>query len=213
MTTFIIRRVVWTIPVILLVILMTFVMMRQIKGNPFRKSERAIPEQIQANLNAKFGLDDPWYVQYTNYVKGVFTLDLGPSMVLRSQSVNDIIAEHFPKSLELGGLAFLFAALFGTPLGAFAALSANTYRDYAAMFFFGFWTFAIRSFACAMSALCLAHGESLWIVLNPGMPFGTNPVAGTWSAWAMLSMIDWRSIASDIARRWLTSVMFFVLNP
>ena len=61
MTKFIIRRLFWTIPVILLVILMTFVMMRQIKGNPFRTSERAIPAEIQANLERKFGLDDPWY--------------------------------------------------------------------------------------------------------------------------------------------------------
>ena len=148
MTKFVLRRLIWTIPVILLVILMTFLMMRQIKGNPFRKSERAIPAQIQANLNAKFGLDEPWYVQYLNYVKGVFTGDLGPSMVLRGQSVNDIIAEHFPKSLELGGLAFLFAVIFGIPLGVIAALKANSAPDYAAMFFSNVG-FAVPSFLVA----------------------------------------------------------------
>jgi oligopeptide transport system permease protein len=147
-TKFVVRRLIWTIPVILLVILMTFLMMRQIKGNPFRKSERAIPEQIQANLNAKFGLDEPWYVQYLNYVKGVFTGDLGPSMVLRGQSVNDIIGEHFPKSLELGGLAFLFAVIFGIPLGALAALKANSVPDYLAMFFSNVG-FAVPSFLVA----------------------------------------------------------------
>ena len=148
MTKFVLRRLIWTIPVILLVILMTFVMMRQIKGNPFRKSERAIPAQIQANLNAKFGLDEPWYVQYVNYVKGVFTGDLGPSMVLRGQSVNDIIAEHFPKSLELGGLAFLFAVIFGIPLGALAALKANSVPDYLAMLVSNIG-FAVPSFLVA----------------------------------------------------------------
>jgi oligopeptide transport system permease protein len=134
-TKFIIRRLVWTIPVILLVILMTFVMMRMIKGNPFRKSERAIPAEIQANLDAKYGLDDPWYIQYFNYVKGVATLDLGPSLVLRSQDVNDIVKEHFPASLQLGGLAFLFAVIFGVPLGVISALGANTWKDYSAMVF------------------------------------------------------------------------------
>jgi len=134
-TKFIIRRLVWTIPVILLVILMTFVMMRMIKGNPFRKSERAIPAEIQANLDAKYGLDDPWYIQYLNYVKGVATLDLGPSLVLRSQDVNDIVKEHFPASLQLGGLAFLFAVIFGVPLGVISALGANTWKDYSAMVF------------------------------------------------------------------------------
>ena len=148
MTKFVLRRLIWTIPVLLLVILMTFLMMRQIKGNPFRKSERAIPAQIQANLNAKFGLDEPWYVQYVNYVKGVFTGDLGPSMVLRGQSVNDIIAEHFPKSLELGGLAFLFAVILGIPLGVIAALKANSAPDYLAMFFSNVG-FAVPSFLVA----------------------------------------------------------------
>jgi len=88
MTKFIIRRLLWTIPVLLLVILFTFLMMRQIKGNPFRKTERAVPAAIQANLDRKFHLKDPWYEQYANYVKGVFSFDLGPSLVLRNQSVN-----------------------------------------------------------------------------------------------------------------------------
>jgi len=134
MTKFIVRRLFWTIPVILLVILMTFGMMRQIKGNPFRTSERAIPAEIQANLERKYGLNDPWYVQYAKYVKGVATFDLGPSLVLRNRDVNDIVREHFPRSLELGGLAFLFAFVFGIAVGALSALKANTVFDYGAMF-------------------------------------------------------------------------------
>ena len=59
MLKFTIRRILWTIPVILLVILMTFVMMRMIKGNPFRTTERAVPEAIQRNLERKFHLDQP----------------------------------------------------------------------------------------------------------------------------------------------------------
>ncbi len=102
MTKFIIRRLIWTIPVILLVIFLTFVMMRQIKGNPFRTSERNIPASIQENLERNFGLDKPWYVQYVTYVKNVFTFDLGPSLVQRNRTVNDIVSEAFPRSLELG---------------------------------------------------------------------------------------------------------------
>ena len=121
MVGFIIRRLLWTIPVLLLVILMTFLMMRQIEGNPFRRSERAVSPAVQRNLERKFNLDEPWYVQYALYVKGVATGDLGPSLVLRNQSVNDIVKEHFPKSLELGFLAMLFAVVFGIPLGVLAA--------------------------------------------------------------------------------------------
>ncbi len=148
MTTFIIRRVFWTIPVILLVVFMTFVLMRQIEGNPFRTSDRAVPAEIQRNLERKFGLDQPWYVQYWRYVKGVGTFDFGPSLVLRNRDVNDIIKEHFPPSLELGGLAFLFAITFGILLGALSALRANTWVDYSAMFFSNVG-FAIPSFLLA----------------------------------------------------------------
>ena len=133
MTKFILRRLLWTIPVLLLVILFTFLMMRQIKGNPFRKTERAVPASIQANLDRKFHLDQPWYVQYVEYVKGVFTADLGPSLVLRNQNVNDIVKSHFPVSLELGAYAFLFAIVVGIPLGVLAALRANKPSDYLAM--------------------------------------------------------------------------------
>src|SRR5688572_7681437 len=148
MTTFIVRRIFWTIPVILLVIFMTFVLMRQIKGNPFRTSDRAVPASIQRNLERKFGLDKPWYEQYYRYVKGVATFDFGPSLVLRNRDVNDIVREHFPRSLELGGLAFLFALVFGVLLGALSALRANSFFDYAAMFFSNVG-FAIPSFLLA----------------------------------------------------------------
>jgi ABC-type dipeptide/oligopeptide/nickel transport system permease component len=133
MLKFIVRRIVWTIPVILLVILMTFIMMRLIKGNPFQVTERPVPPQVQANLDRKFHLDKPWYLQYLYYVKGVFKADLGPSLVQRDREVNDIVREHFPVSMKLGGLAMLFAIVFGIPLGVIAALKQNTPTDYAAM--------------------------------------------------------------------------------
>jgi oligopeptide transport system permease protein len=186
MMKFVIRRLVWTVPVILLVILMTFLMMRQIKGNPFRKSERAIPVEIQQNLDAKYGLDKPWYEQYARYVKGVFTFDLGPSLVLRSQDVNDIVKEHFPKSLELGGLAFLFAIVFGVPLGALAALRQNTWFDYAAMFFsnvgfavpsFLIATLAIYFFALEWSLVPTSGWDSWQSKILPSVALGLGPMA------------------------------------
>jgi oligopeptide transport system permease protein len=67
MLKFIIRRIFWTIPVLLVVIFLTFIMMRQIEGNPFRQTERNVPESIQQNLERKFHLDEPWYTQYAYY--------------------------------------------------------------------------------------------------------------------------------------------------
>jgi oligopeptide transport system permease protein len=148
MAAFIIRRIVWTIPVLLLVILMIFVMMRQIEGNPFRRTERAVPPQVQANLERKFNLDKPVWQQYLLYVKGVFTLDLGPSLILRDRDVTDIVKEHFPRSLKLGILAFIWAIVFGIPAGIIAALRPNTLYDYLLMFFSSIG-FALPSFFIA----------------------------------------------------------------
>jgi len=135
MLKFIVRRVFWTIPVLLVVIFLTFMMMREIGGNPFRQSERAVTPAVQRNLERKFNVDEPWYLQYAYYVKGVATFDLGPSLVIRGRSVNDIVKEHFPNSVELGLYAFLFAIVVGVPLGMIAALKHNTVVDYSAMFF------------------------------------------------------------------------------
>ena len=133
MLAFIIRRIVWTIPVLLLVILMTFIMMKLIKGNPFQVTDRPVPESIQRNLDRKFHLDKPWWEQYLFYVRDTARLDLGPSLVQRNQDVNDVIKEHFPTSIKLGLMAMIFAIVVGIPLGVFAALKHNSVLDYTAM--------------------------------------------------------------------------------
>jgi oligopeptide transport system permease protein len=133
MLAFIIRRIVWTIPVLLLVILMTFLMMKLIKGNPFQVTERPVPPSIQANLDRKFHLDKPWWEQYLYYVRDVATFNLGPSLVQRNQTVNDVVKEHLPVSIKLGLMAITFAIVIGVPLGVFAALRHNSVGDYAAM--------------------------------------------------------------------------------
>ena len=173
MAKLIVRRLLWTIPVILLVILMTFVLMKQIPGNPFRRTERAVPAAIQANLERKFHLGEPWYVQYAYYVRGVFTFDLGPSLVLRNRTVNDIVREHFPKSLELGRLAMAFAVLVGVPLGVLAALRHNSVFDYAAMLVSNVG-FAVPSFFVATLLIYL-------FALQWGDLFGL-PTSG-WASW------------------------------
>ena len=170
MLKFIVRRIFWTIPVLLAVIFLTFIMMRQIEGNPFRQTERAVPEAVQRNLERKFNLDKPWWQQYLFYVKGVATLDFGPSLVLRGQSVNDIMKEHFPKSIELGVYAFLFAIVVGVPLGMIAALRQNTWVDYSAMFFSNIFH-ALPSFLVATLMI-------YFIALKAGL----LPTSG-WTGW------------------------------
>jgi oligopeptide transport system permease protein len=170
MTIFILRRVIWTIPVILLVILMIFVMMRQIEGNPFRRTERAVTPETQRNLERKYHLDKPWYMQYVYYVKGVFTLDLGPSLVLRDRDVMDIIKEHFPRSVKLGVLAFLWAIVLGIPAGVIAALRPNTIYDYILMFLSNIG-FALPSFFVA-TLLIYYFALKIDLVPTNGWPLG-----------------------------------------
>jgi ABC-type dipeptide/oligopeptide/nickel transport system permease component len=178
MLKFVVRRVAWTVPVILVVILMTFVMMRMIKGNPFQTAEREVPESIQRNLERQFHLDKPWYLQYVYYVRDVFTFNLGPSMRQRNRDVNGIIKEHFPVSLKLGGLAMLFAIVIGIPLGLIAALRQNTWADYSAM--------AVVNAGYALPNFLIATLLIYFFALKwrAHTPFPTNGWAG-WESWVL----------------------------
>lgn len=181
MAKLVVRRLVWALPVILLVILITFLMMRQIKGNPFQTTERAVPPSIQRNLDRKFNLDKPEWEQYVLYVKGVFTLDLGPSLVQRNQGVNDVIKDHFPVSVQLGMFAMLFAVLFGIPLGILSALRQNSIFDYGAMAFANIG-FAIPSF---LTATLFIYFFAL--KLRRYTDFPTNGWVG-WRSWILPSI-------------------------
>ena len=145
---YIIRRVLQSVIVVFGVSIVAFGMMF-LTGDPAEVilgdgADRMTVQQID-EFRAKMGFDRPWYVQYAKYVQGVFTWDLGPSLVLRNRTVNDIVEEHFPVSLELGALAMVFALAFGVPLGMLSALRANTVFDYGAMVFANVG-FAIPSF-------------------------------------------------------------------
>jgi oligopeptide transport system permease protein len=147
MTKYIIRRVLQFIPVLFVVVLFTFVLMRAIPGGPFDNAgDRALPPQIVANIEAKYHLDWPMWKQFLSYLigddllgetgtsKGVIRGDLGPSLRYRGQSVNDIIATTFPTSLQLGVLALLVSVIIGIPTGIIAALNQNSWIDYASTF-------------------------------------------------------------------------------
>jgi ABC-type dipeptide/oligopeptide/nickel transport system permease component len=176
---FVVRRVVWTLPVVLLVIFFTFAMMRQIKGNPFRTTERAVPASIQRNLDRKYHLNKPWYTQYLYYVKGVAQFDLGPSLVQRNQSVNDIIKEHFPVSLKLGCLAMLWAVIIGIPLGVLSALKQNTIVDYVTMVFVNLG-YAIPNFL--ICTLLIYFFAVKW---GDVTGFPTNGIEDGWKSWVL----------------------------
>ena len=134
MIQFILRRLLISIPVIFLVATTTFFIMRLAPGGPFM-SERAIPPEIMANIQAKYGLDQPLLVQYGRYLKNLIQLDLGPSYKYPDRTVNEIIAQGFPVSLQLGLAALLFALIVGLFAGVLAAVKHGKAADHIAMAF------------------------------------------------------------------------------
>jgi oligopeptide transport system permease protein len=109
--------------------------MRLAPGSPF-SSERDLPPEVLANLEAKYGLNLPWFEQLYHYLRGIiFSFDFGPSFKYKDRSVNDILAQGFPVTLTYGIWSFVAAVAVGIPLGIAAAVKHNTKLDYAAVGF------------------------------------------------------------------------------
>ena len=133
MTTYILRRLMVAVPVLLLLIVVTFVLMYAAPGSPFA-TERGVPPFVLANLEREYGLDQPFFVQIWTYVSKIVTeFDFGPSFVYRDQDVNDLIAQGFPVTLTYGFWAFVLAVLVGGALGIVAAIRQNSWLDYLAV--------------------------------------------------------------------------------
>jgi ABC-type dipeptide/oligopeptide/nickel transport system permease component len=148
MAAFIARRVLWTIPILWVVVTIVFFMMRSIGGDPFRRGPLLglsnvawvkygdyQPPSIKRNQRERYGLNLPWYQQYANYLRGVVTLDFGPSLSFRNVRVNELIEELAPRSLELAGLSFLWAFALGIPIAVLAALRPGSAFDVGARIF------------------------------------------------------------------------------
>jgi len=135
MLNYILKRVSVAIPTILILIAISFLLMHSAPGGPFT-SERPLPDEVLKNIEAKYGLDQPMYLQMINYVWGVVAhFDFGPSFRYRDRTVNDIIAQGFPVTLKYGSWAFIIAVLSGITLGVIAAIRQNTFIDYFAVGF------------------------------------------------------------------------------
>jgi len=132
MLRFIIRRILVTIPTILVVITLTWGLIRLAPGN-FYTGEKKLAKEVEANLRERYGLNKPWYAQYARTMSHIARLDFGVSLSYRNQSVNHIIAQSFPISAAVGLLAYLLALGVGIPLGALAALKQNSGWDYGSM--------------------------------------------------------------------------------
>ncbi len=126
------KRLLWTIPILWMVATITFALVRVVPGGPF-DAEKHLPPEIVANIKAKYHLDKPVIEQYILYLNRLAHGDLGVSYKYVNRTVNDIIGDALPVSIQLGATALIIAIVIGIPLGTFAAVRRGTAYDLAAM--------------------------------------------------------------------------------
>ncbi len=164
MLGYVIRRLIGLVPVLFFVSLITFTLMHLAPGGPWDQ-ERRLPPQVEANLNAKYHLDEPLPVQFAYYVGGLLRGDLGLSFNNPGYTVQAVIGRGLAVTIQLGLMAAALAMVLGVPLGVLAALRKNSPLDYGAMFFaiIGYTTpaFVLGIFLIVIFAV-------QWRVLPPG---------------------------------------------
>lgn len=159
------RRLIVALPTLLVIVTLSFFMMRVAPGGPFDQ-ERPLPPEILRNVERAYHLDKPVWQQYLIYLGGVLRGDLGPSYRTKDFTVNELLAEGAPASLKLGSMALLLATVLGLAAGITAALNQNTLVDYGVM--------AIAMIGIAVPNFVMAP----LLTLIFGVWLGWLPVAG-----------------------------------
>ncbi|MEZ0123568.1 MAG: ABC transporter permease [Candidatus Reddybacter sp.] len=172
MARFILMRLLQAIPVLLVVITVTFFLVRLAPGGPF-SAEKAVPPEVLKSLEASYHLDQPVFSQYLSYLGDLAHGDFGPSFKYPGRSVNEMIAAGLPATAELGLYAMFFALLIGASAGIIAALKPNSAQDYIPM-------------STAMLGICLPS-----FLLGPLLML----VFGVWLEWVPVS--GWGDIPGD----------------
>ena len=131
---FIVRRGLGLIPTLLIIVVLSFIVIRLAPGSPF-STERAVPPEVLKDLEEHYGFNKPMHVQLINYLGNLVQGDLGLSTKYPQRSVNEIIADGFPATLTLGAAALLWALLIGISAGIVGALRQNTRWDHGLMGF------------------------------------------------------------------------------
>jgi peptide/nickel transport system permease protein len=184
-----------------IIVTLTFFLMHSIPGDPFASESDRLPEQIRANLMAKYHLDQPLPVQYLLYLKNLLMFDLGPSIKSETRTVNSMIADGFSASASLGLQSIVVAVSFGILFGIIAALNRNRWLDYVAM---GLAVLGIAIPSFIMSPLLI---QSFAINLK------IFPVA-TWGTWmhTVLPSLALAFTPLAIITRYTRSSMIEVMN-
>jgi oligopeptide transport system permease protein len=185
MVIYALRRLVGSLPTLLILLTLTFFLLRLAPGGPF-DTDHAWPPEVQANIARKYELDRPVHVQFAHWIEDIARGDLRESFQYVGRPVRDIIGESLPTSIVLGGWALLFSVALGIPLGCLAAWRQNTVWDYSAMFL----AVAAISLPSYLAASLLILVFSLWLgwlppalwegpssMVLPIITLGTRPMA------------------------------------
>ncbi len=201
MVLFIVRRLVSIAFTFFVVSVIVFLMMHAVPGGPFDGNDMPVSKAVRDTLMAKLGLDQPLWVQYFNYMKGVLVFDFGYPYQAPGETVISLLADAWPPSLILGGLGVLIGAPLGILLGMAAALNRNTWIDY---------------FASALSVLGLTIPVfviSMLLILIFAVWLGWLPASG-WGKperW-ILPIIAYAAIPVATYARYTRSAMLDNLN-
>jgi oligopeptide transport system permease protein len=175
LTRYVLRRLLGAIPTVFILLTLAFFMIRMAPGGPF-DGDKVLPPEIQANLDAKYRLDQPLWQQYFSYLGDIFRGDLGPSFQYRDFTVNELIAQGFPVSLRLGASALFLAFTLGVLVGSVAAWRQNSKLDH--------WLMGSSMVGIAIPNFVVAP----LLVLLFGVTLGWLP-AGGWGGGAWTHMI------------------------
>lgn len=173
MCHFLLKRLFQALFVLFVVTTLTFFLMRAAPGGPF-STEKQVPEVILKQLNKHYQLDKPVFLQYLDYLKKVGTGNFGPSFKYPGRSVNEIIAQSFPTSMELGFLALMVALFVGITAGVIASLRPNTWQDYIPM-------------SLAMTGICL-----------PTLLLGPLLILIFAFTWSLFPVAGWESFSHKV---------------
>ncbi|HEY9679051.1 MAG TPA: ABC transporter permease [Drouetiella sp.] len=185
MLSLIFKRILLAIPVLWIVASITFMLVRIVPGGPF-EGDKALPPEIVANLKAKYHLDRPVPEQYMLYMQRLTQGDLGLSYKYIGRTVNDILGDAFPISLQLGIAGLLLAVAIGVPLGTVAAVKRGSAADFGAMFMstagisvpsFVIGALLIFIFGIWLKILPVALWESWRHMILPAITLAVSPAA------------------------------------
>jgi oligopeptide transport system permease protein len=167
MASYLVRRILWLIPVLLVVSLITFTLMHLVPGGPW-SGDRNLPPGVTTAINRMYHLNEPIWQQFGRWVLDFISGNFGPSFRYQGRSISTIIADGLPATIQLGVMAFVLSVAVGVPLGIIASLGHNRWPDYLATFI-SMIGIATPSFVLAVLLIVIF---SVWLKVLPALGWG-----------------------------------------